>query len=335
VQPIEPYPEDPRLPEGVSVVIPCFNCEGTIESLVEQLAQVLPRSAERYEAILVNDGSADGTWRLIRELSGRYPWIVGMNLMRNYGQHNATLAGARQARFAVTVTLDDDLQHPPAEMPKILAKLAEGHDLVYGVPQQMTQTLYRDVLSWLIRWAIAVASRQRMVQEISAYRAFRTSLRRAFADYRSPQVFFDIVLAWGTTKIDTTPVVHQRRTVGTSNYGLFHLINVALLMWTGYTTAPLRLASIVGFTFVTFGAGVLAYVVILYFMYGSLPGCPFLASTIAIFGGVQLFTLGIIGEYLARMFNRSLDQPVYVIEGLVTAKEPSAPATPAGRSTAD
>jgi len=335
VHPRKSHPDEPQLPDGVSVVIPCFNCEGTIETLVDQLAEVLPRNAERYEVILVNDGSVDGTWRLVRDLARRYPWLVGMDLMRNYGQHNATLAGARQARFAVTVTLDDDLQHPPAEMPKILAKLAEGHDLVYGVPRQKTQTLYRHVLSWLIRWAIAVASRQRTVRGVSAYRGFRTSLRRAFTEYRSPQVVFDIVLAWGTTKIETTPVAHQRRTVGKSNYGLFHLINVALLMWTGYTTAPLRLASLTGFVFVAFGAGVLVYVVILYFIYGSLPGFPFLASTIAIFGGVQLFTLGIIGEYLARMFNRSLDQPVYVIKGIVAVPESTEPVPPADTRTED
>jgi len=309
------------LPRGISVVIPCFNSEKSLGALVEQLAAVLPGSAERFEVILVDDDSGDGTWDVIHELSSRYPWVVGINLMRNYGQHNATLCGTRKARYAITITMDDDLEHPPSEIPKILKKLAEGHDLVYGVPQSRTKTLYRYLLSWLIRFAIAVATRQRTVRDLSAFRAFRTSLRNAFTDYRSPQVLIDILLAWGTTRIETTTVTFQSRAVGRSNYGFLHMINVALLMWTGYTTLPLRFASLVGFVFVAFGMAVLVYILILYSMYGTLPGFPFLASTIAIFGGVQLFTLGIIGEYLARMFNRSLDQPVYVVKVVVGREE--------------
>lgn len=306
--------DPPALPDGVSVVIPCFNSEATLGPLVAQLAEVLPGCTPAYEVILVNDDSGDGTWQTIRGLVRRYPWVVGLNLMRNYGQHNATLCGTRASRYAITVTMDDDLQHPPAELPKVLDKLAEGHDLVYATPLRVTQSLYRHVLSWIIRFAIAVATRQRTVRELSAYRGFRTSLRSAFTDYRSPQVLLDILLGWGTTKVVTTPVTHNPRRVGKSNYGFLHLINTALLMWTGYTTAPLRFASLLGFAFVVFGMLVLAYVLGMYFMLGSLPGFPFLASTIAIFGGAQLFTLGIIGEYLARMFNRSLDQPVYVVK---------------------
>jgi undecaprenyl-phosphate 4-deoxy-4-formamido-L-arabinose transferase len=310
-----------RLPQGISVVIPCYNSAESLGPLVEQLAEVLPGCADAYEVLLVNDDSRDSTWEAIQRLSERYPWVVGINLMRNYGQHNATLCGTRNARYAITVTMDDDLEHPPAEIPNILAKLAEGHDLVYGVPQKRTKTIYRNVLSWLIRFAIAVATRQRIVRDLSAFRAFRTSLRDASTDYRSPQVLIDILLGWGTTRVETTTVKMQSRAVGRSNYGFFHMINVALLMWTGYTTLPLRFASLVGFFFVVFGMAVLIYIFTLYFMYGTLPGFPFLASTIAIFGGVQLFTLGIIGEYLARMFNRSLDQPVYVIKAVVGSDE--------------
>jgi undecaprenyl-phosphate 4-deoxy-4-formamido-L-arabinose transferase len=303
--------------EGISVVVPCFNSEKTLEPLVERLAEELPRCTERFEVILVNDGSRDGTWRTIGRLAERYPWVIGISLMRNYGQHNATLCGVRRARYGVTVTMDDDLQHPPSEIRKILERLHEGYDLVYGVPRRRTQSLYRYLLSWLVRFAIAVASRQRAVRDLSAFRAFRTSLRRAFTDYRSPQVFIDILLAWGTTRIETTTVTHELRPVGRSNYGFFRMLNVALLMWTGYTTAPLRFASLVGFFFMAFGMAILIFILIVYFTSGTLPGFPFLASTIAIFGGVQLFTLGIIGEYLARMFNRSLDQPVYVVKNVV------------------
>lgn len=311
--------ESEPLEAGVSVVIPCYNCEKTIVQLVERLARVLPTCSERYEAILVNDQSPDGSWKAIEQLSRRFPFIVAVDLTRNYGQHNATLCGVRLARFDVTLTLDDDLQHPPEEIPKVLDRLAEGYGLVYGVPQKKTQNFLRSGLSWLIRFAIALASRQTTVQDLSAFRAFRTKVRHAFADYRSPQVILDILIAWGTTRIETVTVEHHERTIGSSNYRFRDLVRVALLMWTGYTTVPLRLASVIGFSFVAFGVGVLVYIVWLYFAYGTVAGFPFLASTIAIFGGVQLFTLGIMGEYLARIFNRSLDQPAYVVDRVVTA----------------
>jgi undecaprenyl-phosphate 4-deoxy-4-formamido-L-arabinose transferase len=237
--------------------------------------------------------------------------------MRNYGQHNATLCGTRAARYDVTVTLDDDLQNPPSEIPKLLDKLAEGYDLVYATAENKTHSLYRYALSWVMRYAVAVATRQRTVRDVSAFRAFRTSLRSAFTDYRSPQLLIDILLGWGTTRIVTIPVRHDVRRRGKSNYGFLQLVNAALLLWTGYTTMPLRFASLMGFAFVAFGLGVLVYVVTIYFLQGSLPGFPFLASTIAIFGGVMLFTLGIIGEYVGRVFNRSLDQPVYVVKQTV------------------
>jgi undecaprenyl-phosphate 4-deoxy-4-formamido-L-arabinose transferase len=308
---------DEGLLSGVSVVVPCYNSELTLGDLVHKLAVVLPGCAEAFEAILVNDDSHDGTWDLIVELAQRYPWVRGINLMRNYGQHNATLCGARAARHTVTVTLDDDLQNPPEEIPKLLDKLAEGHDLVYGTTQSIRQSFYRYVLSWLMRLAVAIATRQRVVRDLSAFRAYRTSLRRAFADFRSPHLLIDVLLGWGTTRIAATQVRHDQRRKGQSNYGLLQLINAALLLWTGYTTAPLRLATFMGFSFVAFGLAILVYVLSVYFLEGSLPGFPFLASTIAIFGGVQLFTLGIIGEYVARMFDRSLDQPVYLVKEVV------------------
>lgn len=307
------------LPSGVSVVIPCFNSEGSLTELVEQLLDVLPRCAAVHEIILVNDGSADGTWQVILDLAARHSQLRGLCLGRNYGQHNAVLCGVRAARFDVTVTLDDDLQQPPSEMPKLLAKLAEGHDVVYGIPQTRPHSLYRRLLSWSARTAVKIATRQQTVRDLSPYRAFRTSLRAAFEEFRSPQLLFDVLLGWGTTRIATTTVTHHPRRVGRSNYGFIKLAGTALTFWIGYTTAPLRFASLLGFAFVAFGGAVLAYVLGVYFLEGSLPGFPFLASTIAIFGGVQLFTLGIIGEYLARMFRRSLDQPAYVVR--TTAEE--------------
>ena len=223
--------------------------------------------------------------------------------------------GIRAARYDVVVTLDDDLQHPPEELPKLLDKLDEGNDVVYGIPRRLPHSPWRNLTSRFTKWSLARAMGVRNIRDINAFRALRTDLRRAFAGYQSPQLLLDVLLSWGTQKFATVEVEQAPRTVGRSNYTLAKLFNQSMLVLTGFSTAPLRLASWVGFAFTLFGLGVLAYVIARYMIEGdTLPGFPFLASLIAIFAGAQLFSLGIMGEYLARMFNRTLEQPVYVIE---------------------
>jgi undecaprenyl-phosphate 4-deoxy-4-formamido-L-arabinose transferase len=322
-----------ELPRGISVVVPCYNSEATLEPLADELLDVLSRLGERFEIILVNDASEDGTWGRIVALAARHAQVLGINLSRNYGQHNATLCGVRLAGYAYTLTMDDDLQHPPSEIPKLLAALDDRHDVVYGVPDRRRQPLFRHLASLLTRWAVMLATGYRSVRELSAFRLFRTSMRGAFAQYRSPEVLFDALLGWGTTRVVGVVVRHDLRKAGRSNYGFFRLLKIVMMLWTGYTTTPLRLASLLGFAFVLFGIAVLVYMFALYFTTGTIPGFPFLASTIAIFGGVQLFTLGIIGEYLARVFNRSMDRPPYVVQASTSAR--AAPGAQAARGHAN
>lgn len=304
-----------NLSDGVSVVVPVYNSEGSLTPLVERLAAVLPTVAKEWEVLLVNDGSRDGSWNVVRELAARYPRVRGIRMMRNFGQHNALLAGTRAARHAVTVTMDDDLQHQPEEIPKLLAKLAEGADVVYGTPTTLPHGLWRNFFSKFTKGALGYAMRIGTIPDISAFRAFRTDLRRAFMAYSSPEVIIDVLLSWGTSKFSSVKCEHLSRTIGRSNYTFPKLFNSAMFILTGYSTAPLRVASAVGFFFTLFGVALLAYVLGRYFIAGgSVPGFPFLASAIAIFSGAQLFALGIIGEYLARIFNRSVERPVYVVK---------------------
>ena len=263
--------------------------------------------------VLVNDGSPDQSWQVINELAQSYPWVRGINLMRNYGQHNATLCGVREARYEVIVIMDDDLQNPPGEIPKLLEKFAEGYDVVYGVARKRQQAWWKSLASAIVKRAIAYVMGLRTVRDIGAFKAFRADLRKSFDNFRSPDVLVDVLLSWGTTRFASVEVEEAPRTVGKSNYNLLKLIKVSLLVLTSYTTIPLRFASIVGFLFTFFGVGVLAYVLTVYFTLGSIEGFPFLASTITIFSGVQLFALGIIGEYLARVFERTGGRPTYTI----------------------
>jgi len=297
----------------ISVVIPVYNGSDTLPMLVDEIGQALPGVADEFELVLVNDGSPDHSWEVITELAGRHPWVRGIDLMRNYGQHNATLCGVREARYEVIIIMDDDLQNPPREIPKLLEKLEEGYDVVYGVARKRQQVWWKNLASAIVKRAIAYVMGLRTVRDIGAFKAFRADLRKSFDDFHSPDVLVDVLLSWGTTRFASVTVDEAPRTVGTSNYNLFKLIKVSLLVLTSYTTIPLRLASILGFVFTLFGVGVLVYVLTIYFTLGSIAGFPFLASTITIFSGVQLFALGIIGEYLARVFERTGGRPTYTI----------------------
>jgi undecaprenyl-phosphate 4-deoxy-4-formamido-L-arabinose transferase len=297
----------------ISVVVPVYNGSDTLPQLAEEVGAVLPEVAEEFELVLVNDGSPDQSWKVISELTGKHTWVRGIDLMRNYGQHNATLCGIREARFEVIVIMDDDLQNPPREIPKLLKKLEDGYDVVYGVARRRQQVWWKRLASALVKRAIAYVMGVRTVRDIGAFKAFRAELRQSFENFQSPDVLVDVLLSWGTTRFASVKVDEAPRTVGKSNYNLFKLIKVSLLVLTSYTTIPLRFASIVGFLFTLFGFGVLTYVLVTYFVAGSIPGFSFLASSITIFSGVQLFALGILGEYLARVFERTGGRPTYTI----------------------
>jgi len=297
----------------ISVVVPVYNGSDSLPLLVDEVGQVLPGVADEFELVLVNDGSPDKSWDVISGLAQTHSWVRGIDLMRNYGQHNATLCGIREARYEVIVIMDDDLQNPPREIPKLLEKLEEGYDVVYGVARRRQQVWWKSLASVIVKRAIAYVMGLRTVRDIGAFKAFRADLRKSFESFHSPDVLVDVLLSWGTSRFASVIVDEARRTVGKSNYNFFKLIKVSLLVLTSYTTIPLRFASIIGFLFTLFGVGVLIYVLTIYFTAGSIPGFPFLASTVIIFSGVQLFALGIIGEYLARVFERTGGKRTYVI----------------------
>jgi undecaprenyl-phosphate 4-deoxy-4-formamido-L-arabinose transferase len=300
---------------NVSIVVPVYRSSDTLPLLVDEVGKVLPKVADEFELVLVNDGSPDQSWQVILELSQSHAWVRGIDLMRNYGQHNATLCGVREARHEVIVIMDDDLQNPPQEIPKLLEKLEEGYDVVYGVARKRQQAWWKSLASTIVKRAIAYVMGLQTVRDIGAFKAFRADLRKSFESFRSPDVLVDVLLSWGTTRFASVQVDEAPRTIGKSNYNLFKLIKVSLLVLTSYTTIPLRIASIIGFLFTLFGIGILTYVLTIYFTLGSIEGFPFLASTITIFSGVQLFALGIIGEYLARVFERTGGRPTYTISG--------------------
>jgi undecaprenyl-phosphate 4-deoxy-4-formamido-L-arabinose transferase len=251
---------------------------------------------------------------VIQDLVRTSPWIRGIHLMRNYGQHNALLCGVRAARYDLIVTMDDDLQHPPEEIPKLLEKLGPKIDVVYGTPATEQHGLWRDVATQVTKFTLQSAMGAPIARKAGAFRLFRTKLRDAFSTYDGPYVSIDVLLTWATTRFDAVEVRHEPRKLGTSNYTFRKLAVHALNMLTGFSTWPLQAASLIGFVFTALGTVALLFVVVRYLISGGVvQGFAFLASMIAIFSGAQLFALGIIGEYLARMHARTMQHPVYAV----------------------
>jgi undecaprenyl-phosphate 4-deoxy-4-formamido-L-arabinose transferase len=304
---------------SISVVVPVFNSEASLPELIRRLHRVLASITLRFEVILVNDGSRDRSWQVIQQLTGDYPWVRGISLARNYGQHNALLCGIRAARNEIIVTMDDDLQHPPEQIPSLLGKMEEGFDVVYGYPHKQQHGVLRDLASEITKLALRNSMGVETARHVSAFRAFRTQTRDAFADYHGPFVSIDVLLTWGTNRFSALPVQHDARTLGTSNYTVLKLFTHAMNMMTGFTTWPLQAANLLGFCCTGFGAVILLFVLGRYFLFGTtVQGFTFLASTIAIFSGAQLLALGIIGEYLARMHFRMMDRPAFCIKEKVS-----------------
>lgn len=314
-----------HLPDGLSVVVPVFNSAATLPVLVQRIAPVLAGLQRPFELILVDDGSRDRSWDTVQSLARQHSWIRGMGMMRNYGQHNALLAGVRSARYSMAATMDDDLQHPPEELPKLIGRLEQERlDVVYGTPMEEPHELWRALSSRITKIALSSIMGAEVAGQVSAFRVLRTALRAGFSGYDGPFVSLDVLLTWATTRFGSVQVDHRPRAAGKSNYTFRKLVQHSLTMMTGFSVRPLQLSSLLGFAFSLFGLAVLAYVMVRFVLEGgSVPGFPFLASLIAIFSGAQMFALGIMGEYLARMHFRTMNRPPYVIRSETAGSESS------------
>ena len=301
--------------EGVSVVVPCYRSEETLRNLVDRLLPALADLTRQHEIILVVDGSPDGTAEIARSLEAEWEGRVRtIELRRNYGQHNALLAGVSRARFDVVVTMDDDLQHRPDQVAVLVGPLANPDvDLVYGVPVEEEHGLVRSSASRAVKSSLALAGVPN-AQDVSAFRAFRTDLREAFAHVTDPFVSLDVVLSWATTSVRQVAVHMDRRTAGRSGYTLFGLLRHAANMATGYSVLPLRLVTALGLLVSGFGLMALVSVLVMYWT-GRIEVAGF-TTTIAMLGllsGTLMLSLGIIGEYLGRLHVRSMQRPAYLV----------------------
>jgi len=197
--------------KSISVVIPVYNSELILPALITRLTPVLEKITDCFEVLLINDGSRDKSWQIINKLSKENNNIVGINLMRNYGQHNALLCGIRSAKNDIVVTMDDDLQHPPEEIHKLIEKLNEGFDVVYGIPFKQVHEPWRNFFSWFTKAVLSKTLGIVSIKSISAFRAIRTELRKAFVSFDSPNIIVDALLTWGTNNFASVEINEEER----------------------------------------------------------------------------------------------------------------------------
>ena len=303
-----------RATTGISVVVPAYRSSATLPELVTELHRCVEPLVDDFEIVIVDDGSGDGTWATIEQLARDDRSVRGLQLLRNYGQHNALLAGIREARLPLVLTMDDDLQHPPSEVAKLLDALGPDVDLVYGRPERERQSPMRNAASRIGKWAMASSLGPDVYPRSGAFRLFRRQLVAAAAEVHDPSLSIDVLLSWATNRIVDVPVEHRDRSVGRSGYSFTRLVKHLANMVTGYSSRPLRMVSLLGVFTAFLGFALLLYVVIRFFVSGSdVAGFTFLAATVTLFSGVQLLSLGVLGEYVSRVHFRSMGKPVYVV----------------------
>ncbi len=300
-------------------MIPCYRSSGTLPQLLADLDGALVELREtglvsEGEVLLVIDGSPDDTERVARSEAEHRPYVTVMTLRRNFGQHNALVAGIRNARYEFVVTMDDDRQHPPAEIAKLVTAIRDsGADLVYAVPEKEEHGLLRSASSRWVKRGLALAGVAN-AEIVGAFRIFRTDLRDGFAASNDPQVNLDVLLSWTTNRVAKVSTLMNLRESGASGYSFRKLVTHTLNMITGYGTVPLRLTTWLGFLCGLAGLSLLVWVILQYFLgQTEVPGFTTLAAVISLFSGVQLIALGMIGEYVGRQHFRSMRRPMYVV----------------------
>jgi undecaprenyl-phosphate 4-deoxy-4-formamido-L-arabinose transferase len=267
----------------------------------------------RHEIVFVDDGSRDESWKILAELQGLYPTrIIAIQLMRNYGQHNAIMCGFRRSRGKVIITMDDDLQNPPEEIPKLLDELnSRGLDLVYGCYEDKKHHAWRNVGSALIGTFYRIVFRSAV--NISSFRAIRRELLESIFLYSLNFTFIDGLLAWNTQRVGEVTVEHHPRSEGRSGYSLGKLLVLALNLFTNFSLLPLQLVSICGFVAAGGGLVVALYYFVEYLRSNiTVPGYASIIIAVLLLGGIQLLALGIIGEYLGRLHLNVNRKPQYV-----------------------
>lgn len=303
---------------SLSLVIPVYGSEQVLPELVRRLQGMLERQGRPqgdYELILVCDCSPDRSWAVIRRLAEQFPWVRGILLRMNAGQHNALMAGFRQARGRIIVTMDDDLQHSPDDIPLLLAELAQGgRDVVYARFKSRKHAAWKIAGSRINDLVAGYLMNKPRGLYLSPFRAMTAAIRDDILRYQGPYVYVDGLILSVTRNIGTVDVDHHDRYAGDSGYSLSKSVSLWLKMATNFSIVPLRITSFVGLCFAGLGFVLALALIIQKLTVDRMPiGWSSLIVTILIVGGVQLLALGMVGEYLGRVLLILNSRPQYVV----------------------
>lgn len=308
---------DPQ-PE-ISIVIPVYRSEATLPALIDRLSGVLNGMQIPWEIVLVDDNSPDGAWGVLVELQRTDPQhLTIVQLMRNFGQHNAIMGGFHYARGRWIVTIDDDLQNPPEEIPRMHQAIRDQNlDLVYGeIATKKKHGPIRNLGSWLVTsfYRFAFQSKVRP----TSYRIIRRDVVDQILNYDLNFTYIDGLLCWCTQRVGAVPVTHCSRVEGASGYSWRKLSTLALNLLTNFSLLPLQVVSLLGFALSACGLFLGLYYLLQHF-FGNIeqPGYASIIVSIFIMSGVQLLSLGVMGEYLGRMHLNINRKPQFVIRSAI------------------
>jgi polyisoprenyl-phosphate glycosyltransferase len=296
----------------ISYVIPVYNGSKMVERLYDQLLPIA-RSLGKYEMVFVDDGSTDGSFEVLKKLQVKDPNVCAVQLSRNFGQHNSTLAGLSCAQGDLVITLDQDLQNPPEEIPRLLQKLSEGFDVVYGLPEARAHNLFRNMTSDFSKWISGKILSTAVRGNFSSFRVLRKWVVDEILKYRSSYTYIDGLISWTTTNVGGLQVRNDKSDFE-SHYTILRLVNHGLNLLVNFSIRPLQVASLIGVCSALLGLIGAAVVIVEKILYGMpVQGWASLMVVVLVVGGMQMAFLGLIGEYTGRILMNSNSSPKFII----------------------
>lgn len=302
----------------ISVCIPCYRSAKTLPVVVSSIKEEFSKRPEDYQLVLVNDCSPDNTFQVISELCKEDDKIIGVNLTRNYGQASAKIAALQYAKGDVVVFMDDDGQHPAEGIFKLVDKLGEGYDVVYAHFANKKHSGFKKVTSKMHNWLAEKMGNKPKGIHRSSFTAWSRPVADAIRDYKSPFVSIGSFMMHVTTNYGNVEVEHRKRIAGSSGYTLKKLLKLWLNIFISFSMVPLRIASYLGFTFSALGALGGIYLVIRKIVHPSIAaGYTSNVVIILLIGGIILVMLGIMGEYLGRIYMTVSGMPQFCIRQVI------------------
>lgn len=300
-----------------SVVIPLLNEEDNLRPLHSRLTAVMRDLGRPYEIVFVDDGSTDGSYGILKELHQASSSTRVVRLLRNFGQQSATRAGFAAARGQVIVTMDADLQNPPEEIPKLIARLDEGYEVVFGIFAERKHSLFRRLGSSFTKYVLAKLLPV-PVSNLSCFRALKREVVGHLALVPEKTRFLDGLMCWMGFRVGTVAVGHADRYAGKTKYGLFGLLSLWFDMLVSFTNLPLKIGAVGGFLLGLLGLLLALFYLIRYLAYGfAVPGFATIVILITVFASIQLLVLGIMGEYMGRINSQVKNKPEYIVRDML------------------